>query len=218
MANRKYISLGMQCTTSAILDKLNIRKESYPFDWALTHLKFIFLFIKELYETDDTDYLCDFVIDIKNDNVSANYTGIPEKYLIVENKKPKTIYNRKHKIIFPHNSYNEDEIAKFKRRILRFKQNIQNKENKIIFFYVSPPNTDSFLLINEENVLLKNTVYLNKIAYFLEKKGVDFQIIYIDALNESTQLHSKITKINVPSFANGGDMANWCGDNLQLNI
>lgn len=86
MANRKYISLGMQCTTSAILDKLNIRKESYPFDWALTHLKFIFLFIKELYETD------------------------------------------------------------------------------------------------------------------------------------STQLHSKITKINVPSFANGGDMANWCGDNLQLNI
>jgi hypothetical protein len=216
--NETYISLGMQCTTTIILKNLNKRKKAYPFDWALTHLGFMDSFIKEIYKANNLDHLYDFVLDLKNNEVHAVYTSVPEKFILTKTENTKTIYNRKQKIIFPHDEYNQETINKLKKRILRFKNNLLERTNEIVFLYASPPNENSHLLIDGVNLTFDNIKYLNKIASFLEEKEVNFKIIYIDSLNESTQLHSKITKINTPFFANGGDMANWCSQNLQMNI
>ena len=214
--NKKYISLGMQCTTTIILKDLKNRREAYPFDWALTHLKFINSFIKEIYENNDIDQLYDFVLDLKSDRLYAHYTNVPEKFILVKNKEIKTIYNRKQKIIFPHDECNDETIDKLKRRILRFREDLLDQSNEIIFFYASPPNENSHLFIDGMNLTFNNIEYLNKIASFLETK-INFKIIYIDALNNTDELHPKIIKITIPSFDNGSSMINWCKGNLKIN-
>jgi hypothetical protein len=217
MKNQKiYISLGFQCTTAIILRNLNKRKKAYPFDWALTHLRFMDSFIKKIYSANDLDHLYNFVLDLKNNKVGAVYTNVPEKFILTKIKNIKTIYNRKQKIIFPHDEYNQETINKLKKRILRFKNDLLEQTNEIVFLYVSPPNENSHLLIDGVNLTVDNVKYLNEIASFLETK-IKFKIIYIDALNNADVLHPKITRIDTPCFDNGGCMIEWCKKNLKIN-
>jgi hypothetical protein len=217
MENKKlYISLGMQCTTTIILKNLNKREKAYPFDWALTHLGFMDSFIKEIYKANNLDHLYDFVLDLKNNEVHAVYTSVAEKFILTKTENTKTIYNRKQKIIFPHDEYNQEIINKLKKRILRFKNDLLERTNEIVFLYASPPNENSHLLIDGVNLTFDNVKYLNEIASFLETK-IKFKIIYIDALNNADELHPKITRIGIPCFDNGGYMIEWCKKNLKIN-
>ena len=42
----EFVSIGPSCQTAGALEKLNLKKCSYPFDWILTNIKIVNNFIK----------------------------------------------------------------------------------------------------------------------------------------------------------------------------
>ena len=214
----EYISLGMQCTSAVILDFLGKRSNSYPFDWAFTYPRFLNFFIKELYCNHDIDYLCDLLIDINNNDTYATLSPIGcEHYITVKTTKPKNIYNKKYKITFPHNEYNQQSIYMIKRRIKKLYDCLLNENNYITFFYVSAPNKNRQYSIDGEILTENVSLHLNSISEFLSTKRDNFRIIFIDCLGESTLMHEKIIKLNIAECESREDVEKYCKENLILD-
>ena len=43
-----YISIGAQCTTTVLFDKLHVKKETLPFDWMFSTPYFVYTILKFL--------------------------------------------------------------------------------------------------------------------------------------------------------------------------
>lgn len=129
--NNVYISIGSQCTTTTLFDKLRLKKESLPFDWMIstphfvyTIMKFLFIDKKELNDIIDNHF---FACDKK-----GTVKGL-ENYITNENGS--ALVNSKYKVCFPHDKVSERD--KYIRRLERLKQIILDKGNFIYFVYVS---------------------------------------------------------------------------------
>lgn len=121
----KFVSLGENCSISRVLNNLNYRNASYPFDWNTTHFNFILDMFRHDFNVflEPIDKLEKFGNIFRNskkniyfyhdgnyDNLKKNYEGINEKYnrritnlknLI--NSGEKILFIRKDSFI--HNSY-----------------------------------------------------------------------------------------------------------------
>jgi hypothetical protein len=167
------IPIGDHCAISIILNELNLRKQSYPFDWVSkidelhdTNIIYNILLIKELNLTDDIDY-------------------IVKKYIgdAFSNKK----INSSNNIKFPHDNENISNIfEKYKRRFLRLKLDLSKKNifilltrhyyiekdifekiikellnynNESVILFISGTNHTYFESMNYENVIFKYIDY-----------------------------------------------------------
>ncbi len=68
-----YFSLGFRCSSASILKRLNLKHESYPFDWLISNLKVIKLCIEDNFEN-----------FLKQDNYERKYT---KTYELTESKE-----------------------------------------------------------------------------------------------------------------------------------
>jgi hypothetical protein len=115
------IPIGDHCAISLILRELNLRKNSYPFDWVSN--------IDELYNT-NIIYNIQLISELK---LSDNIDDIVQKYIgdAFNNEKINSISN----IRFPHDNENITDIfEKYKRRFIRLKLDL-NKKNIFILLY-----------------------------------------------------------------------------------
>lgn len=114
------IPIGDHCSISIILNDLNLRKQSYPFDWVSNN--------EQLYDTNII-----YNIEIINElNASDNVNDIVKKYIgdaLDNDNKINSINN----IWFPHDNENKnDNFEKYKRRFIRLKEDLNKKK----FIYI----------------------------------------------------------------------------------
>ena len=98
-----FVSLGIDCGTATILNKIGLRKCSLPFDWVVTY---------------------EGITNIINNNF-AEY--LPEIYNDTYEK-----LNKKYGTLFLHNNF-PDDIEKMNTRIARFKNILEESNDKITF-------------------------------------------------------------------------------------
>jgi hypothetical protein len=162
----EYISLGSDCSIAYNLQKLNFRKNAYPFDWIKlnnindlidilsNNFKYLlnkeFMEIKE--ESDKFPYLEDNWSDILSKNIIIKHT----KYSIVFPHEIKSNNNTNNNI----DKQIDNLIEKYNRRIIRFLEILKNDSIKKIFIRISNKNED----------LIKLNIVLSKICNNYEIK------------------------------------------------
>jgi hypothetical protein len=168
MEQYNIIPLGDNCIIAESLKQLNIRKNSYPFDW-ITHIKY-FSNTNIMYNFEILDKLMNGKFDIKDFLGNAFING--------------SKFNNNN-IWFPHdNEENIDEIYnKYKRRFERLHNDILTKENifvlltrhyiidekdfdKIVSQILSYNNANKIVFIcGSKHNYLHNIKYKNVLAY-----------------------------------------------------
>ena len=109
------IPIGDHCAISLILKELNLRKQSYPFDWVTN--------IEQLYDSN----IINNVEIIRELKASDNVDDIVKKYVGDAFYTPKKI-NSINNIWFPHDTEDITEIfEKYKRRFTRLKEDLYKK-------------------------------------------------------------------------------------------
>jgi len=117
-ADYNFIPIGDHCAISGILSDLNLRIQSYPFDWVTKK--------EQLYDT-NIMYNIQLLTEL---NSSNNIDDIVKKYIgdAFDNEKTNSITN----IWFPHDTESITDIfEKYKRRFIRLKLDL-NKKNMFI--------------------------------------------------------------------------------------
>lgn len=166
------IPIGDHCSISIILQELNLRKQSYPFDWVTK--------IDQVYDT-NIIYNIQIINELKS---SDNVDDIVKKYIgnAFDNEKINSINN----IWFPHDTENIPDIfEKYKRRFIRLKIDL-NKKNIFILitrhYYIEEDifqkiieqllnyNNDSIILFisGTNHTYFENINYSNVIFKYIE--------------------------------------------------
>ena len=158
------IPIGDHCIISIILKELNLRKQSYPFDWVTN--------IEELYDT-NIIYNIKIINELKT---SDNIDDIVKKYIgnaFDNDKKINSINN----IWFPHDSENiTDNFEKYKRRFIRLKTDLNKKNMYILItrhYYIEKSIfekiLEQLLSYNSDSIILfisgTNHTYIDDIQY-----------------------------------------------------
>ena len=171
------IPIGDHCVTSMILAELNIRKQSYPFDWVTK--------TDHVYDT-NIIYNIQIISDLKT---SDNVDNIVQKYIgdAFDNNKTNNKTNSINNIWFPHDTENITDIfEKYKRRFIRLKLDL-NKKNMFILvtrhYYIEKDifqkileqllnynNSDSIILFisGTNHTYFENMNYSNVIFKYIE--------------------------------------------------
>lgn len=159
------IPIGDHCVVSIILQELNLRKQSYPFDWVSK--------IEQVYDT-NIIYNIQIITELKS---SDNVDDIVKKYIgnAFDNDNEKT--NSINSIWFPHDNGNITDIfEKYKRRFIRLKIHL-NKKNIFILvtrhYYIEEDTfqkiIEQLLNYNNDSIILfisgTNHTYFENIKY-----------------------------------------------------
>jgi hypothetical protein len=189
MKNTTYVSLGPDCTIAGLLNDLNLRKQSLPFDFLLTHPLLGIKYVTDLINNDFSDYLNDLKCNNQNKVYSANYPNSLFYHHDLINNKQNLVKSLK----IDHLNMDEPLIDKFKRRGNRFINIINDKDNINLFFYCLNNNviTTNFYesLDNFIDVMNKksNNQYLLVILFTDLQTDDD---IKIDYNNENVRFYS----------------------------
>jgi hypothetical protein len=158
------IPIGDNCAISIILQELNLRKKSYPFDWVTN--------IEQLYDT-NIIYNIKIISEVKS---SDNIDDIVKKYIgdaFDTDNKINSINN----IWFPHDNENITDIfEKYKRRFIRLKEDLNKKNMYILltrYYYIEKSIfekiLEQLLSYNIDSVILfisgTNHTYFDNIQY-----------------------------------------------------
>lgn len=151
----KIFSVGYRCSSAGILKRLNLKTESYPFDWIISRLPIIihcietnfeYFLDRNNYELKKTQTIHYSMIDehytlICNENIQFNkyYQDIYSKQLLIIPEKlnlPNDTYAY-HLAINHHDIFYDADYDYFKRCINRFKELLSCSEPKL-YLYIHP--------------------------------------------------------------------------------
>lgn len=182
-----YISIGSQCTTPTLFDRLHVKKESLPFDWMFSTPQFVYTIIKML------------LIDKKEiDDIVDNHFFVCDKRARLHgqehfrlNKFGSVLVNSKYNVCFPHDTITERD--KYIRRMERFKQILLDKDNFLYFIYVSvsSPTIGNYTIDGVEPIQ-QLYEYIEKIHNILKDIRTTYKIIVFDANKPSGVIPSDI--------------------------
>lgn len=208
---KTYISIGSGCAAAKLIQMKGLRTDSYPLDWILSYAEFSYNVIKMLSET-SAEETFEYFLDPTNNDINAmptygsviNYDGgtqLFEKYATTNAPIGGSvcIYNSKQKVTFPHDfDRNEEMRDKYIRRLYRLQQVLFNSNTEANLVYISPSSNETqYAIDGVELTTNEASNWLNKIAELLTSKGSNFNIIFLDALNEEIVLNSNITQIKL---------------------
>jgi hypothetical protein len=150
------IPLGDHCAVSMILQNLNLRNKSYPFDWCVhknetseSNINLNFKILLELLKTKDCD---NAIKKMLNNKISK------------DNKISGDL-------LYPHETDNiENTNIKYKRRLERLYNNITNKTSNLYIIITRFNIMDELIFEELYNTLLQ----YNNSSYFLIFSGVNF--------------------------------------------
>ena len=211
----RFISLGFQCVVPMILEDLGLRQNSYPFDWMLSTPKFVFEMLDLLLEKNiSTDELVkNHFFNFKD---TARYVEPMEYYSLYRSDLSENdltdlthnefLFNRKHNVIFPHDTYNNETIEKYIRRFDRLKEYIIDFESQIYFVYISESSLElGSFRIDDKMIISERHHWIYKIEKLISKFRKNFKIIYIDFTNSSETIENpNITFIKTEPKDNWG--------------
>jgi hypothetical protein len=158
--NYKIIPLGYRCCSSHIIKVLNLKKESYPFDWTISKLSTIkdcilndfkeFLKIENYVKKDMNTYN---IIDSKKELLRSNQEALINTYYnnINEITNDFNIYDLKLALIH-HDIFKTEDYEYYKRCINRFK-NLLKSDDKKLYLYIN-----QIIGINEYNETKDNII------------------------------------------------------------
>ena len=132
-----YLTIGYDCSPASALKDLNLREFALPFDWVVSNIKslqkcfetnFVDFHKKLVFNYNKTrlidyygfqfphDYPLNNMVDIKNDNIGEGIFGEERGCFIIDNWI----------------NYYDDVLAKYNRRIERFKNIVWDKQPIIV--------------------------------------------------------------------------------------
>ena len=183
----EYIPIGNDCSLAYNLQKLNLRKNAYPFDWIrLNNLDDLI----NILSNDFNDFI---------DRELLNINELSDKFPCLEDdwsdeiSKNIIIKHNKYSVIFPHEIKSDKDIVneidnfikKYERRINRFRRIILDKDIKKVFVRISNKTEDiskldNFLKTKCDNYEIK-FIKLDKKNKFSswKKEELDWNKIYI---------------------------------------
>jgi len=200
----KVISFGHRCTAGIFMKGLNVKTESYPFDWIFSNLNIVKHCIEDNFET---------FLNKKY------YTRICDKSVTNKHK----INIQKHIYYFPkgnimfnhHNPLNSKDYNYFVRCVNRFKSLLKNKSNKLFIYYHRNYENKPFDENNKLNIIEFND--------FLKMHTKNYTIlsIYVQKSNTSSLDYIKyenidFVNINIIGGMNGVKFTNK-EDEIKLN-
>jgi len=170
-----YISIGAQCATPTLFERLQVKKESLPFDWMFSTPEFVYTILhlllienKEIHDIIDNHF---FICDKRAILKSVEHHSLHENGSVLVNTK----YN----VSFPHNEPSDRE--KYIRRMERLKKIILDKENFINFVYISVASpTNGNYTLDDVEPIQDIYGYIEKINSILKNIRTNYQILIFD--------------------------------------
>lgn len=176
------IPIGVQCLNATLKKEINKDTKTLPFDWMLSHPKFVYEILKLLLENKMN------VEEIVNDHFfccdkRANFKII--EYYYIDNNGF-ALYNSKYDVIFPHDVNNNETRMKYIRRLERLKDLILHSNEELVFIYSSQSSLKSGNFMIQGREIIKNVyLYLTKIYELINIYNTNNKIIIFDSiLNE----------------------------------
>ena len=184
-----FISLGPNCHPSGNLNKLNLRKQSLPFDWLFCNNHRVFEYVNNLINTNFSNFTTNLIYNHRGKVISKDYDyveffhydliknctiGLPEdddKHIIdVMNKRGKRfmdiISNENDEVIFlcmlHHTNLIKDGLInnhKLYQDMINFDTNLNIKCNFKVLVYFYNNDEDYNLIIPNELNNLKNFIF-----------------------------------------------------------
>ena len=181
-----YISLGCQCLPAMIFKELNLRFDSYPFDWVLSSPAFVYEMLRLLLDEDlNVDQLVRSHF-FRND--ARCWYDDHEHYKITPNGR--AVCNSRYDVVFPHDRHNEENISKYKRRFLRLKERLLDTSTPLRFVWISQSSlTKGNFTLDGKEVVTDVFENLNKICALLSKYHSNFDMLVYDAVQNERPAH-----------------------------
>ena len=184
-----HMSLGLDCTIAYQLKKHNLRLFALPFDW--TKIKNISSLI-DIIDNDFFNFLNpdELTLEVQSDKFFSIHSKSNS------NSKENSLIRIKHKrynIFFPHeaisDTFNTSDmkifIDKYSRRIERFRNILQNKQNKQIKIYIG---LDKISEKSKENLKEKLKESLDRFSNYSN----NFVLIFIEYSKYVTHINSNV--------------------------
>jgi hypothetical protein len=172
-----YISIGTQCTTVQLFRELGLYNEFLPFDWMISTPEFVYTILKLLLaDNTDIDYIVEHHFFACDKRVTLK---VPENHVI--DPSGSVLFNSKYKVCFPHDDITEKE--KYKRRLVRLKNLLLDKNNYIYLVYTSLSSYSGVgnYTIDNEDIIKDLYQYIHKIDLILKNIIVDrYKILVFD--------------------------------------
>lgn len=175
------ISLGDHCAIPMILNELNLRKKSYPFDWYVCAGANIY--------NSNIEFNINLLFDLLNEKKINNIVNELLGSCICDKT---TVFNN---LWFPHEKGSIEEINnKYYRRFSRLKEDINNNNNINIFILLTRKN-----IIDENvfNLLYDKIINLNNKNKIIFISGIDHK--YLNT-NKYSNLIFKYIDYDVDKF------------------
>ncbi|MBO5286842.1 MAG: hypothetical protein J6B34_01825 [Clostridia bacterium] len=161
---QNVISLGHFCSVAMELERIGLRKASYPFDWVIAS---------------DFEKVCQLL--------STRFEGFLEKDSLLQEKNPKYYFNEKTEIHFYHDfspklsldAQYEDVKKKFERRIKRLFEDITTPT--LFIRYITNKRELEYILNSKDSI--------NEL---IKKYNPDNEIIYISSVEEKIDTGARI--------------------------
>ena len=138
-----FVSLGYRCSSSALLKKLQLKMESYPFDWLVSRLSVIedciqsnfkeFLNINNYERRYSNTYK---TMDSEEGFICDEHLMVNTYYQPKENPQPNNTYQY-HLAMNHHNILLKGDYEYYERCVQRF-MNLQEAQSPIIFVNIQP--------------------------------------------------------------------------------
>ncbi len=206
-----YVSIGCCCGSAMLIKDRGLRTASYPFDWTLSHLDYVYDVITALYDRpfevafdlfydkQNTDVYCAEVYHRGNPSDAMIYRTVPSNWNEWFNGKG--VFNRKYKICFCHDhNRNTDVEETYRRRLQRLKDHLLDQNEFIRFVYTDAGCREFQYQVDGEILNEKAGEKLNKLCEYLKPKR-KFDIIFINSMEDpivaAGKLDSKIKRIPV---------------------
>jgi hypothetical protein len=201
------ISIGIQCVNAELKKRINKVTPTLPFDWMLSHPKFIYIILTLLLENKIN------VEDIVNNHFfccdkRATFKKVEFYYT---DSNGRSLYNSKYDVIFPHDEYNDETKTKYIRRLERLKDLIINSNEKLTFIYSSQSSLNSGNFMIDDREIINNVYfYLTKIYELINMYNNNNEMIVFDSiLNEDkSNLNEKIILYEMNSCNNLNELLN----------
>ena len=170
-----FISLGCQCSTTVLFERLGVKRETLPFDWMFSTPHFVYSILKML-----------LIDNVHIDEIVDNEFFRCDKRAIlkecehhVTDETGNILLNSKYNVCFPHDEIGDRE--KYKRRLLRLKELILNNNIFIFFMYISPSsNTIGNYTLDGVEPIQQLYDYMDKINNIIKTVRSNYKIIILD--------------------------------------
>jgi hypothetical protein len=187
VVNKKIFSFGFRCSSAAILKRMGLKQESYPFDWLVSHLSVIkhciennfeeFLNINNYkrkytntYEMADSrnGFICD-------EHLMVNVFYQPQDMLDVENTYKCRLAMNHHNITEP------EDTSYYNRCVSRFRELVISDEQKI-YLHIRPVIRLEMYQENKKEIIRELVEFDNYVHTTMNQKcqGLIFIIVRDD--------------------------------------